>query len=96
MGASRARGSPVLMYYELMDPCDHEIGSIEIEHVGPLGSLGLNGAGDDPVDFMPTSVASEDKNTLEMCLSSSVQLLKCLRLNALKQLIAPTTEYSND
>ncbi|KZV53665.1 hypothetical protein F511_38165 [Dorcoceras hygrometricum] len=25
-----------------------------IEHAGPLDSLGLNGAGDDPVDFMPT------------------------------------------
>ncbi|KZV13957.1 melanoma-associated antigen 10-like [Dorcoceras hygrometricum] len=25
-----------------------------IEHVEPLGSLGLNDAGDDPVDFMPT------------------------------------------
>ncbi|KZV35761.1 hypothetical protein F511_41327 [Dorcoceras hygrometricum] len=27
-----------------------------IEHSDPLGSLGLNGAGDDPVDFIPTSV----------------------------------------
>ncbi|KZV56157.1 hypothetical protein F511_29670 [Dorcoceras hygrometricum] len=24
-----------------------------IEHAGPLGSLGLNGAEDDPMDFMP-------------------------------------------
>ncbi|KZV55588.1 hypothetical protein F511_12694 [Dorcoceras hygrometricum] len=27
---------------------------IQIEHAGPLGSLGLNDAGDDSVDFMPT------------------------------------------
>ncbi|KZV20436.1 Flowering time control protein FCA [Dorcoceras hygrometricum] len=26
----------------------------EIEHADPLGSLDLNGAGDDPVDFVPT------------------------------------------
>ncbi|KZV29094.1 hypothetical protein F511_06589 [Dorcoceras hygrometricum] len=25
-----------------------------IEYAGHLGTLGLNGAGDDPVDFMPT------------------------------------------
>ncbi|KZV22656.1 hypothetical protein F511_05112 [Dorcoceras hygrometricum] len=32
-----------------------EVGVVAcIEHDGPLGSLGLNGAGDDPVDFIPT------------------------------------------
>ncbi|KZV38606.1 hypothetical protein F511_04977 [Dorcoceras hygrometricum] len=52
------------MYYELMDPCDHDIvkwqhrgvRNPEIEHVGPLASLGLNGAGDDPDDFMSTGI----------------------------------------
>ncbi|KZV30705.1 myelin transcription factor 1-like [Dorcoceras hygrometricum] len=33
---------------------------------------------------------------MNVLLSSSDQLLKCLRLNALKHLIAPTAEYSND
>ncbi|KZV16464.1 hypothetical protein F511_10076 [Dorcoceras hygrometricum] len=33
---------------------------------------------------------------LRLCVSSFYQLLKCLRLNALKHLIAPTSEYSND
>ncbi|KZV50832.1 hypothetical protein F511_27912 [Dorcoceras hygrometricum] len=28
--------------------------NIKIEHAGPLGSLGLNGTGDDPTDFIPT------------------------------------------
>ncbi|KZV57181.1 oligopeptide transporter 3-like [Dorcoceras hygrometricum] len=53
---------PLFMYYELMDPCDHDmvkwrhrgVRDPEIEHVGPLGSLGLNGAGDDLADFIPT------------------------------------------
>ncbi|KZV38006.1 hypothetical protein F511_10227 [Dorcoceras hygrometricum] len=41
----------LFMYYELMDPCVHGM----IEHVEPLGSLDLNGAGDDPADeYIPT------------------------------------------
>ncbi|KZV55365.1 hypothetical protein F511_42887 [Dorcoceras hygrometricum] len=65
MGARRdtVRGTPVLMYYELMDPCDHDmvkwqhrdVRDPEIEHDEPLDSLGLNDAGDDPADFMPTN-----------------------------------------
>ncbi|KZV53730.1 hypothetical protein F511_27111 [Dorcoceras hygrometricum] len=77
MGASWDIGpeDPVLMYYELMDPCDHdmvkwqhrgvrdpEVRSGEphrrIEYAEPLGSLGLNDAGDDLVDFMP--IGGED------------------------------------
>ncbi|KZV21435.1 hypothetical protein F511_18672 [Dorcoceras hygrometricum] len=62
MSGYRARGTPILMYYELMDPCDHDmvkwqhrgVRDPKIEHAEPLGSLGLNGAGDDHVDFMPT------------------------------------------
>ncbi|KZV31218.1 hypothetical protein F511_09412 [Dorcoceras hygrometricum] len=64
MGASRVRGSPVLMYYELMDSCGHDmvkwqawtcVGSRDkIEHVEPLGSLGLNGARDDPAELIWT------------------------------------------
>ncbi|KZV58020.1 endoglucanase 5 [Dorcoceras hygrometricum] len=54
----------LLMYYELMDPCVHGmekwqhrgVMDPEIEHAGRLGSLALNGASDDPVDFMPTGV----------------------------------------
>ncbi|KZV37193.1 hypothetical protein F511_15113 [Dorcoceras hygrometricum] len=48
-------------YYELMDPCVYDmvkwqhrgVRDPEIEHAGSLGSLGLNGASDDPVDFIP-------------------------------------------
>ncbi|KZV27872.1 hypothetical protein F511_37955 [Dorcoceras hygrometricum] len=40
----------LFMYYELMDPCVHDM----IEHAEPLGSLGLNGAGDVPVEYIPT------------------------------------------
>ncbi|KZV37487.1 hypothetical protein F511_43289 [Dorcoceras hygrometricum] len=44
-----------------MNPCVHvmvkwqhrDVGNPEIEHVGPLGSLGLNDAGDSAVDFVP-------------------------------------------
>ncbi|KZV14622.1 hypothetical protein F511_40330 [Dorcoceras hygrometricum] len=50
------------MLYELMGPCVHDIVKCqhrgvrdpEIEHDGPLGSLGLNDAGDPAVDYMPT------------------------------------------
>ncbi|KZV28385.1 hypothetical protein F511_28344 [Dorcoceras hygrometricum] len=52
------------MYYELMDPCVHGMvkwqhrgvtyRDPEIEHAEPLGSLGLNGAGDDPAEYIPT------------------------------------------
>ncbi|KZV31431.1 cyanidin-3-O-glucoside 2-O-glucuronosyltransferase-like [Dorcoceras hygrometricum] len=50
------------MYYELMDPCVHDmvkqhrgVRDPEIEHAEPLGSLGLNGTGDDHADeYIPT------------------------------------------
>ncbi|KZV36953.1 hypothetical protein F511_20134 [Dorcoceras hygrometricum] len=54
----------LFMYYELTDPCvdimvkwQHRgvtYRDPEIEHAEPLGSLGLNGAGDDPAEFTPT------------------------------------------
>ncbi|KZV30652.1 hypothetical protein F511_11169 [Dorcoceras hygrometricum] len=55
----------LFMYYELTDPCvdimvkrQHRgvtYRDPEIEHAEPLGSLGLNGAGDDPaVEYIPT------------------------------------------
>ncbi|KZV24677.1 tyrosine kinase [Dorcoceras hygrometricum] len=56
----------LFMYYELMDPCVHDMvkwqhrgvtyRDPEIEHAEPLGSLGLNDAGDDPAEFTPTGV----------------------------------------
>ncbi|KZV38563.1 hypothetical protein F511_33756 [Dorcoceras hygrometricum] len=54
----------LFMYYELTDPCvdimvkwQHRgvtYSDPEIEHAEPLGSIGLNGAGDDPTKFTPT------------------------------------------
>ncbi|KZV38496.1 retinoblastoma-binding protein 5 [Dorcoceras hygrometricum] len=65
IGASRVAelGDPLFMYYDPMDPCDHDmvkwhrrcLGSLDkIEHAELLGSLGSNGASDDPADFIPT------------------------------------------
>ncbi|KZV35284.1 hypothetical protein F511_21300 [Dorcoceras hygrometricum] len=45
----------MFMYYELMDPCVYDM----IEHAEPLGSLGLNGAGDDPAVYVQTGVYDE-------------------------------------
>ncbi|KZV34445.1 hypothetical protein F511_24702 [Dorcoceras hygrometricum] len=42
--------------------CPDLASSTSIEHAEPLDSLGLNGAGDDPVDFMPTG--GEDSERL--------------------------------
>ncbi|KZV28589.1 11-beta-hydroxysteroid dehydrogenase 1B-like [Dorcoceras hygrometricum] len=54
----------LFMYSELMNPCvdimvkwQHRgvtYRDPEIEHAEPLGSLGLNGADDDPAEFTPT------------------------------------------
>ncbi|KZV58342.1 pentatricopeptide repeat-containing protein chloroplastic-like [Dorcoceras hygrometricum] len=57
------------MYYELMDPCDHDmvkwqhrgVRDPEIEQAGPLGSLGLNGAGDDPVNLCRLAVRISER-----------------------------------
>ncbi|KZV50111.1 mitochondrial substrate carrier family protein Y [Dorcoceras hygrometricum] len=61
MGVSRVAGpgDPLFsgMIIGPMDPCDHDMVKWQFigEHAEPLGSLGLNGAGDDPVDeHIPT------------------------------------------
>ncbi|KZV21107.1 hypothetical protein F511_33993 [Dorcoceras hygrometricum] len=57
----------LFMYYELMDPCVHDmvkwqhrcVRDPEIEHAEPLDSLGLNGASDDSADeYIPTGAAT--------------------------------------
>ncbi|KZV55072.1 hypothetical protein F511_26690 [Dorcoceras hygrometricum] len=60
------------MYYELMDPYVHGMvkwqhrgvtyRDPEIEHAEPLGSLGLNGASDDPAEFTPTDVSRGNRH----------------------------------
>ncbi|KZV49705.1 hypothetical protein F511_30037 [Dorcoceras hygrometricum] len=52
----------LFMYYELMDPCVYGM----IEHAEPLGSLGLNGVGDEPADeYIPTDVVVATKETTD-------------------------------
>ncbi|KZV28018.1 hypothetical protein F511_28398 [Dorcoceras hygrometricum] len=82
IGASRARGTPVLMYdYEPMDQCNHDT---EIEHVELLGSLDLNGAGDDPVDFLPTDGDARSGTVEEIQIAENIKLVHQLGARAVQ------------
>ncbi|KZV29238.1 hypothetical protein F511_36991 [Dorcoceras hygrometricum] len=54
LGSTGPGGGPTDEAPIMVEEARRTNGEKLIEHAEPLGSLGLNGAGDGPVDFIPT------------------------------------------